>query len=381
MSPRTFRRRSIALFPSIFLLCILLSVLVFGRSSTEVPTRGIVEGNVAERVDAFITDVASKGYAGSLVVEKDGTLILAKGYGFANRKEKVPVTPDTIFDIGSVTKQFTAAAILKLEEQGKLKVEDTISLYFDNVPKDKQNITLHQLLTHTAGFPESLGDDYDPVLRDAYIDLAMRTKLTNPPNETYSYSNAGYSLLAAIIELLTGASYETYLRNSLFEPAGMMQTGYILPDWQGNNLAHGYTTTLLGFSRYAGTPLDYPFAEDGPYWNLRGNGGILSTAMDMYRWHQALQENIILSETTRQKMFTPYVSEGYWWQESHYGYGWVIMSTSQGTLQTHNGGNDIFHADIHRYVGADVFIFITSSTGSRRNATKLSWRVADIIFD
>ncbi|MGJ3249377.1 MAG: serine hydrolase domain-containing protein [Elainellaceae cyanobacterium] len=379
MSTRTFRRQSIALFLSIFLLCILLSVLLFSRSSIEVPTRGTAEGKVAEQVDAFITGVASKGYAGSLVVEKDGTLILAKGYGFANREEEVPVTPDTIFDIGSVTKQFTAAAILKLEEQGKLKVEDTISLYFDNVPEDKQSITLHQLLTHTAGFPESLADDYDPVLRAEYIDLAMSAKLINPPGKAHKYSNAGYSLLAAIIELVTGASYETYLRNSLFEPAGMMQTGYILPDWQGNNLAHGYTTTLWGFSRDTGTPLDYPFAEDGPYWNLRGNGGVLSTAMDMYRWHKVLKENTILSESTKEKMFTPYVSEGYW-QESYYGYGWVIMPTSQGILQTHNGGNDIFYADIHRYIDADVFIFITSSTGARRNATKLSRRVANILF-
>lgn len=380
MSPRTLRKRSVALFLSIFLLCILLSVLLFSRGSTEVPTRGTVEGKVAEQVDVFITDAASKGYAGSLVVEKDGTLILAKGYGFANRREKVPVTPDTIFDIGSVTKQFTAAAILKLEEQGRLKVEDTISLYFDNIPEDKKNITLHQLLTHTAGFPESLGNDYDPVLRDEYINLSMRAKLKNPPGTTYEYSNAGYSLLAAIIELVTGLSYETYLRKNLFEPAGMMETGYILSDWQSDKLAHGYTTSLLGSSRDMGTPLDYPFAKDGPYWNLRGNGGILSTAMDMHRWHQALKRNTILSEITKKKMFTPYVSEGFW-QKSHYGYGWVIMRTSQGTLQTHNGGNDIFYADIHRYVDVDAFIFITSSTGSRLDATKLSWQVADILVD
>ncbi|NJP10629.1 MAG: beta-lactamase family protein [Leptolyngbyaceae cyanobacterium RU_5_1] len=343
------------------------------------PTNGTVEGNLAERVDAFITDVASKGYAGSLVVEKDGALILAKGYGFANQREKVPVTPDTIFDIGSVTKQFTAAAILKLEEQGKLKAEDTISLYFDNVPEDKQNITLHQLLTHTAGFPESLANDYAPTLKDEYIDLAMGAKLTHPSGETYNYSNTGYSLLAAIIELVTGGSYETYLHNHLFTSAGMMQTGYVLPDWQKDKLARGYTR-LLGFSRDTGTPLDHPFAEDGPYWNLRGNGGILSTAMDMYRWHQALQGNTILSESTKKNMFTPYVSEGYE-QESYYGYGWVIMSTSQGRLQTHNGGNDIFFADIHRYIDVDTFIFITSSTGLRHNATELSWQAANILFD
>jgi CubicO group peptidase (beta-lactamase class C family) len=220
---------------------------------------------------------------------------------------------------------------------------------------------------------------YDPILRDEYINLAIHAKLIYPPGETYNYSNAGYSLLAAIIELVTGVSYETYLHNYLFKPAGMMQTGYVLPDWQKYKLARGYTK-LLGFSRDTGTPIDYPFAEDGPYWNLRGNGGILSTAMDMYRWHQALEGNMILSESTKKKMFTPYVSEGYD-QESYYGYGWVIMPTLQGTLQTHNGGNDIFYADIHHYIDVNTFIFITSSTGSRHNATELSWQVADILFD
>ncbi|MEL7315878.1 MAG: serine hydrolase domain-containing protein [Cyanobacteria bacterium J06559_3] len=346
---------------------------------TPVASQPAVPRNLVERIDAFMMEQVNDGYSGALVVEKDGQLIVAQGYGWRDRTTFTPVTPQTVFDIASVTKQFTAAAILKLEEQGQLTVEDSISAYFETVPEDKQGITLHQLLTHTAGLPEDLVDDYAPVLRDEYIDIAMRTPLVHPPGETYSYSNAGYGLLAAIIERVTGQSYEAYLREVLFEPAGMTDTGYLLPNWPADQLAHGYEKVFF-WNQDRGTPLDEPFAEDGPYWNLRGSGGILSTVRDMHQWHKALKGTSVLSEASKAKLFTPYVDEGYE-EASFYGYGWVIMPTSRGTtLQTHNGGNGLFYADIHRYVEDDVMIFITSNAG-KPDATELSWQIADLIFE
>lgn len=353
------------------LLLVACSASTFGQAETQ--------GRIAGRVDAFMQNLEAEGYAGSLIVEAGGQLILAEGYGAADRETGTPVTVETVFDIGSVTKQFTAAAILKLEAQGRLAVGDPISRFFGNVPEDKKAVTLHQLLTHTAGFQEGLGDDYQPISRGAYLDLALCTPLAHPPGATYSYSNVGYSLLAAVIELVTGQPYEVYLRENLFRPAGMAHTGYVLPDWQDDRLAHGYTTAS-GRTKDRGTPLDYPFAEDGPYWNLRGNGGILSTAADMYRWHQALRGNAVLSEASKKKLFTPHVAEGYE-QESYYGYGWVIVPTPLGTLQTHNGGNGIFFADVYRFVDADTFIFITSSMGERNNAAEVSRRVAELVFE
>jgi len=343
------------------------------------PASQIIRGDLASQIDAFMSDHEQNGFSGALLIEQNGEIILASGYGYANRAAEIPNTTETVFDIGSVTKQFTGAAILKLVEQGKVQIDDPIAKYFEAVPADKAAITLHQLLTHTAGFKSDLADDYDPILRAEYMDLALNSKLDFEPGEKHSYSNAGYSLLAAIIEIVTGDSYEAYLRANLLEPSGMTQTGYLLPEWDIAQLAHGYGGILFQ-SKDQGTPLDYPFAEDGPYWNLRGNGGILSTAQDMYRWHKALEGDQILSAESKVNLFAPHVHEGFK-EESYYGYGWVNIPTSRGTtLITHNGGNGIFFADMLRYVDESIMILIVSNAG-KPNATELSWQIAEMIFE
>jgi CubicO group peptidase (beta-lactamase class C family) len=129
----------------------------------------VVEGDLAEKLDAYMTDVASDGFSGVILVAKDDKVILAKGYGLASRTESIPITPESVFDIGSITKQFTATAILQLEEQGKLSVNDPITKYFPDVPKFKEGMTLHHLLTHTSGLPAALGDDYFKIEREPYI--------------------------------------------------------------------------------------------------------------------------------------------------------------------------------------------------------------------
>lgn len=332
----------------------------------------------AQQIDAFMNGLVEQGYAGAVVVALGGQLVLSRGYGLADRAAAVPVTPDTVFDIGSVTKQFTAAAILKLQEQGALQVTDTIDQFFPAVPEDKRGITIHQLLTHTAGFRAGFGGDYEPVLRDQYLARAFARRLVHSPGSTYRYSNTGYSILAAIIELVSGQPYEVYLREQILLPAGMTQTGYLLPDWSEATLAHGYRRRLWRY-RDTGTPLDRAFTDDGPYWNLRGNGGLLSTAADMYRWHQALQTDVVLSVASRDLLQTPFADEG--GGTSFYSYGWAIAETGRSTtLQTHNGGNGIFFADLHRYVDEDAMLFVTSSSG-RCDATQISGDIAVLMFE
>src|SRR4029077_12786787 len=187
---------------------------------------------------------------------------------------------DTVFSVGSITKQFTAAAILKLEMQGKLHVEDAIGKYLANVPDDKRAITLHRLLTHTAGLESDFAGDYDPVSRDEYVKRILASKLRTKPGEVFFYANSGYSLLGAIVEIASGMPYEKYLRDNLFLPAGMKDTGYKLPNWPATRVAVGYHD-----GKRWGRLTEKPWAGDGPYWALRANGGIHSTLDAMLPWH------------------------------------------------------------------------------------------------
>jgi CubicO group peptidase (beta-lactamase class C family) len=322
---------------------------------------GTVRDELAGRLDDHMKKLESGGFSGVLLVAKGGDVILAKGYGMADRDKKIRATADTVMCTGSVTKQFTGAAILKLETQGKLKVTDPITRYFKDVPAEKAGITLHQLLTHSAGFEAELGDDYQKIGRDEFIRLALKSKLRNKPGERHRYSNVGYSLLGAVIEIVTKKPYEQYLHDQLFVPAGMTKTGYLIPKWKPNELAHGY----LRDGKDWGTMRDKAWDSDGPYWHLRANGGILSTAGDMYRWHLALLGEKVLPRSAKDKYFKPHVPEravgG-----SHYGYGWVIDQTPRGTkVITHNGSNGIFSADCYRFVDDNVFLFIASSVAGK----------------
>jgi CubicO group peptidase (beta-lactamase class C family) len=264
------------------------------------------------------------------------------------------VTPATVFDIGSITKQFTAAAILKLQMQGKLDVQTPVSDFYPFVPDEKKVMPVHQLLTHTSGLKKSLGGDYDPVTRDDFVRQALLSPPLDRPGKKFIYSDAGYSLLGAVVEKASGQSYESFLNQYLFQPAGMKQTGYRLPEWNPYDLAHGY---LRGGEPW-GTPLDQNWAEDGPYWHLRANGGMLSTVRDLYRWHEALKKDAILSDKAKRMFYRPHVIESAA-TNNYYGYGWAIYNTARGSkVVMHDGGNGIFSSDFRRYLDEDIVIIM-----------------------
>jgi len=357
---------------------ILLFLLIISKFSIAIPLF-CLSGNrnddeIKTKIDEYMTRVEKNGFSGSLLVAKDGKIILSKGYGLADRERNIPVTNQTVFTVGSITKQFTGAAILKLQMMGVLNVNDPISKYFKNVPEDKKSITLHHLLTHTAGFPGAIGGDFQPINRDDFIELAMNTKLNSNPGKKYEYSNVGFSLLGTIIEIATGESYEAFLHEKLFKPAGMMNTGYRIPKWNQDELAHGYRR-----EKDWGTLIDKSWAEDGPYWHLRANGGILSTVEDMFQWHLALKTDRILTKEAKRAYYSPHVREGED-ADSYYGYGWAIFMTPRNTrLIAHNGGNTIFSADFLRYIDEDVVIIVLANTAGQ-HAWNVSNAVAKIVF-
>src|SRR3712207_2871007 len=170
-------------------------------------------------VEKFLDDTLPDGTSGTVVAARDGSVAHCRGFGLADRDAKVAARCDTVYDTMSMTKQFTAAAILKLEMMGKLRVTDPLSKFVGPVPDDKRAITLHHLLTHTAGLIEGLGGDYEALSREEMLDGALESELRSAPGTEYSYSNLGYSILAAIVEKASGTSYERFLASHLFEPA------------------------------------------------------------------------------------------------------------------------------------------------------------------
>ncbi|GAB2587480.1 serine hydrolase domain-containing protein [Streptomyces capparidis] len=302
-------------------------------------------------IEEFLDGELPRGSSGTLIAARGGELEVCRGWGASDREGDVDAGCDTVYDIGSVTKQFTAAAVVKLQAQGRLRTSDTIGEHLRGVPGDKRGITVGHLLTHTSGLLDSLGDDYEPLSRAEFLDEALASDLLAAPGEEYRYSNVGYSLLAAIVEEVSGEDYESYLAEHLFRPAGMRLTGYVLPDWDDGEIAVEYSAA--GDPR--GTPLDHPWADDGPYWNLRGNGGMLSTARDMYRWHLALDGDRVLDPAAKRELFEPRVREAP--DETYYAYGWVVTAPDGSGILWHNGGNDLSYAEIAREPNGSGFVF------------------------
>jgi CubicO group peptidase (beta-lactamase class C family) len=306
-----------------------------------------------QSVARFLDETLPEGASGTVVAARGGRMLHCQGFGLADREANVAAGCDTVYDTMSMTKQFTAAAILKLEMMGELRVSAPISAYIGSVPRDKREITLHHLLTHTSGLIDVLGGDYEPLSRDEMLAGALDSQLTSRPGTEHHYSNLGYSVLAAIIEKASGIGYEEFLAEHLFAPAGMTQTGYVLPEWRADQVAVEYDAR----GRPRGRPFDHPWADDGPYWNLRGNGGLLSTARDMFRWHVALEGDKVLDQRAKSKLFKPHVREqpgG----DSYYGYGWVVSEPDGlGRVVWHNGGNGWSYGELTRSLEPGMLMF------------------------
>lgn len=328
-----------------------------------------------KKVEAYLAELEKMGYSGSVLVAIDGKPAISRGYGFSDREQKIRNSPKTVHDIGSITKQFTAAAIMKLEMRGKLSTNDKITKYFNNVPADKADITIHHLLRHASGLREGIGRDYDKITEAEFIEKALASPLRAPVGTKFGYSNIGYSLLALIVEKVSGQSYEQYLYENLWKPAGMEMTGYSRPKFDPKVIAVGYKNN----ERW-GKATEKEWAGDAPYWHLKGNGGILSTTEDLLKWDRALMADKILSKEAKRKYYFPVLradERG----KSHYGYGWDVTKTPRNTTRIwHNGSNNIFYADFYRFVDEGVTIILMTNTwqGSFNEAGRT---IANILFN
>jgi CubicO group peptidase (beta-lactamase class C family) len=329
------------------------------------------ELRVAE-VDAYLKRLEPFGFSGAVLVMHKGEVVLERGYGLADRERGIPVTPDTLFDIGSIVKTFTATAIQHYVDAGKISFDDTLPKFFDNVPADKQKITLRQLMTHTAGLPLYTGGDYELITREKMIEMAFADPLRFEPGSRWAYCNSCYSLIAAMLEKLSGMPYEQYIHEKLLVPAGMHYTGYVIPNWMGRTVARGYSDNVDD-----GSPLQKAWYGDGPSWALRGNGGFLASVRELGLWARALNGTKVASAATKARAAEGVIDTGGGTQKM--AYGWLLEETPQGRLISHSGGNGLFANNFRRYLDRDVVV-VFSTNNARMFTRPTESTVASILF-
>jgi CubicO group peptidase (beta-lactamase class C family) len=307
---------------SVVVVCLNLNLQIILANGSQ-PQQKASENAVASTLADYFQKAAALGFSGAVLVAAGDTMLLRNGYGWADEKRRIPIKSDTIFDIGSGVKAFTATAIMQLEAQGKLKTSDPITKYFRDVPTDKTGITIHQLLTHTSGLSfDYFYDEATPAQREIMRDRDRYTKsvlsypLAFKPGEGRLYSNTGFSLLAIIIEALSGQSYEQYVWEHLFKPAGMTETGYYIPR-NLRRVARGYNDGDIDYSY----PWETQWENKIPLWDLKGNGGMLTTLDDVHKWMTAIKGEKIVSQESKDKMFQVY------YPKSDQGYGWNVAET------------------------------------------------------
>lgn len=315
-------------------------------------------------LDTTLANLAEKNlFSGSVLIGRQGTILLSRGYGLADRKQHISNTAQTRFRLGSLTKQFTALAILVLESQGKLNVKDPICTYLVDCPNAWKAITIHRLLTHTSGIPDFTSlTDYTstratPSTPNQTIARFKDLPLDFQPGEKWSYSNSGYVLLGKIIEKVSGQSYEDFLHESIFSPLNLHDTGY---DHNANNLAVGYSDW------YSDLPADY-IDMSIPY----AAGALYSTVEDLYQWEQALFTEQLVSRSYLDAMFAPEadIPDGGGWAYGSggwaYGYGWFIGTERGRSVAQHGGGIEGFANIVTRYPKEQIVIIVLSNEQNR----------------
>lgn len=311
-------------------------------------------------------------FSGAILVAHKGQVLYKQGIGWANREWNLPNTPDTRFQIGSVTKQFTAFLLLQMVEQGRLRLHEPLATYLPDYPADPGNrITLHHLLSHTSGLPHyNAIPDYRetlfvmPYSQSEYIDQFKALPLRFEPGEGFGYSSFGYYLLGVVLEKVSGKSYGQLLKDNIFDPVGMYDTQ--LDD--GFPQRHRATPYRFNYDVF-----DYAYAEYRSSTTAYSTGGVFSTLEDLYRWHRALYTDALLSKPYRDLLFTPV--------QRNYGYGWFVDAYEEDIpLVFHNGGITGYTANYLRFINDDTCIIVLSNTRGYKS-TELPWLLAAILYD
>ena len=353
---------------SVFLMLAALTFFMSGcvPASTPVPATSIpspmapspaappnTDAQLADQIDAALLSLAEQDkLSGSVLIAKDGAVLLSRGYGLANREEKLSNTPAIKFHLGSITKQFTAMAMLVLQKQGKLNEQDLICKYIEDCPQAWQPVTIHQLLIHTsgiheindtAGLRELIARPADP---SELIALFHDLPLDFPPGTQYSLTNSGYILLGTIIENVSGQPYAAFIQENIFDPLQMKNSGYGDAQHTGQDHAVGYKDAATP-AIYVDNSINYASA------------GLYSTVEDLLLWDRALYTDALIPASLQEEMFTPFVPIPS--TTLHSGYGWMIGTQAGQPWFYYGSGGPGFTNRIHRFPDSKVTIIILTN--------------------
>jgi ABC-type multidrug transport system ATPase subunit/CubicO group peptidase (beta-lactamase class C family) len=300
------------------------------------------------RMDQIVRSyVSKKQFMGSALVARGDKILFSKGYGFANLEQQIPNTPATEFRIGSITKQFTAAAILLLEEQGKLKIKNPIKDYISDVPAAWDRITIYHLLTNTAGipnytdFPEALKMAGVPQTPEQLIALFRNKPLEFIPGTRWAYSNSGYVLLGYVIEKVSGQRYEDFIQQNILKPLGMENSGCDFDSDLITRRANGYSTDGTGPVPYV--HMSFPYSA----------GTLYSTTGDLLRWEQGLFSGRLLSAASMAKMTKPYLNG--------YAFGLEVKSVNGRKQIAHGGSLSGFNAYLAYFPDSKITVAVLAN--------------------
>jgi CubicO group peptidase (beta-lactamase class C family) len=307
----------------------------------------------------------------AVLIAKKGEVIYKNAFGSASIELNTAIQPDMVFNLGSITKQFTAVAILQLVEQGKISLQDSLQKYVKNFPSKGFTITIEHLLTHTSGIKDYLQLDFDQPYMErwdfspvAIIDSFKNQPLEFEPGTKFQYSNSGYFLLGYIVEVVTGKTWQEYLKQHILVPLGLTHTYTDSPNEIIPGRVYGYMNNNGHF-------------EKADYWSATlpySAGAIISNVEDLYKWHTGLYEYKILKKETLEKAFTSFkLKNGL---STGYGYGWFIKKSNDFFSIEHSGGMVGFVSNEIYYPDEDVFIALLFNSG---NAPKdeLSVRISE----
>lgn len=361
---RKFGRLLRVVFLFAFCLSAILPAFAQAPTSEQILAKVNEYMSAAERIDRF---------SGTVLVARDGKPIVNKGYGMANYEWSIPNTPQTVFRLGSITKQFTSAAIMLLQEEGKLNVNDAACKYVSECPAAWEPITIRHLLTHTSGIPNYTAFP-DFMAKKATLPMGAAELLTEykgkpldfAVGEKYAYSNSGYHLLGLIIEKASGKSYTDFLQENIFAPLGLKQTGYDVSKNLIKWRAAGYIRDGDGFANAAYLDMLIPYSA----------GSLYSTTEDLLTWEQALYSEKLLTKKSLDEMFTPF--------KSNYAYGWGIGKRFEHPSISHGGGIYGFSTYLVRYPEDRVTVIVLSNVqgaATEKVATNLSAIVFGAKYD